>query len=93
MQLLAVTTYPNSREQAKFFINVLFQHAKFIRGGSTPVGCLADFDEGYAHLGELAFNRLVGYAYHKNHVSAFSLNTPEALIQSEDVHKEWLKAI
>ena len=45
-----------------FFRNVLFQQAKFIMGGSTPVGSLADFDEDNAHLGELSFIMLVGCA-------------------------------
>lgn len=63
---------------------------------------MADFDEDNicnAHLGKLAFSRLVRYAYHKKHVAAFSLNTPEALYNSvvaqtsKDTHKEWLQAM
>ena len=80
---------------------MLYQHAKFITGESTTVGSLADYDDDNAHLGLLAFIRLVSCSYHKKNLSAFRLNTPEALYHSVvattnvhvDAHKEWLKTI
>ena len=82
-----------------FFLNVLYQHATFITGGSDPVGTLADIHPDCEHLGLLAFVRLVGCAYFKKHLAGFKFSTPEALFHSitspapENHHKEWLNII
>ena len=82
-----------------FFLNVLYQHAKFITGELSTAGSLADLNDDNAHMGLLAFIHLVGCSYHKKHLSSFRLNTPEALYHSVvsktniDAHKEWLNII
>ena len=43
-----------------FFLNVLYQHAKFITSETTTVGSLADYSDDNAHQGLLAFIRLIG---------------------------------
>ena len=58
-----------------FFLNVLYQHAKFITSEATTVGSLADYSDDNAHQGLLAFIRLIGCSYHKIHLSEFRLNT------------------
>ena len=82
-----------------FFLNVLYQHATFITGGSDPEGTLADTDPDCGHLGLLAFIRFVGCAYFNKHSAGFKLSTPEALFHSikstslQTHHKEWLNII
>lgn len=68
-----------------FFLNVLYQHA--------------NINPDCAHLGLLAFVRLVGCAYFKKHLAGFKFCTPEALFHSipttspQAHHEEWLKII
>ena len=82
-----------------FFQNVLYQHTKFITGELSTAGSLAEFNADIAHMRLLAFIRLVGCSYHKKHLSAFRLNTPETLYHSVvsrtnvDAHEEWFNII
>ena len=82
-----------------FFLNVLYQHATFITGGSDPVGTLAEFHPDYVHLVLLAFVRLVQCAYFKKHLARFKFSTPEALFHSittttpENHNKDWLNIV
>ena len=71
----------------KSFLDTYFQHARFISGSQMP-GCLSQTCPEVNELehGFLAFIRLIGTVYFKQHVSTFSsrhaCKTPEQLFNS-----------
>ena len=89
-----------SRESAKYFFSCSFSTCNFYywRNGCIRISGIFNFPRN-SHLGQLAFVRLVGCAYFKEHLSGFKFDTPEALFPSITVpsikkqHIEWLDII
>jgi hypothetical protein len=81
-----------------FFMQVYFQHAKFISSGLEAPGTLADTHDNN-DLGFLAFIRLVGSSYFTKHKTGFIAVSPSNLYNTHvniDVverHKQWLTDI
>ena len=81
------------------FLNRFFQHSEFINAGTeTCPGTLASTTEERSD-GLLAFIRLVGTVYFKQHLACFHHDSPRALFNSfsdsdpETQHRRWLDCI
>ena len=83
------------------FLNIFYQHSEFITGEQMP-GNLHEVQSSSHSF--LAFVRLVGTAYFKKHIAAFtslySYSTPIQLFNSyssteshEEIHQKWLQDI
>ena len=82
------------------FLATFYQHASFITGENGPPGSIGQISLDLESDARFSFLRLIGCAYYKQHVSAFHLQTPEALYFSilnatstYDHHAKWLTII
>ena len=85
------------------FFNLFFQYAEFVCGVNMP-GCLNETNPDNRESGFLAFIRLVGTAYFKKHLAAFSslynhetplhlFNSIDSSLSDQERHHKWLQTI